>query len=226
MEQSSLANSNVSHKYGRDIFDKIKNLSEQEKIKLQESLLPESDQLGENYDTITTILSLLQQEQKVNASKKQEMAETQPKSAPQAPQKHEHDGDICNNWDKRKYSYLLGYISEPQRFILIAEAYSQSLHFPKNNFYLIAYLNIFKKNSEILEEKLAKLFRAIFEKDLGLKEITKDAFEWMKKQKIKGNICPHIKKAIQECLKEKKKALNELWIAELICRESENSTER
>lgn len=37
----------------------------------------------------------------------------------------------------------------------------------------------------------------------------------MKQQKISGNICPHIKKAIQECLKVKKHAINKIWIDEL-----------
>lgn len=85
---------------------------------------------------------------------------------------------------------------------------------------------MYKKNHEILEEKLANLFKAIYERDPRSKEITKDAFECMKSQKIKGNICPHIKKAIQECLKEKREALNQLWVAELTYEEKGNTSTR
>jgi len=34
----------------------------------------------------------------------------------------------------------------------------------------------------------------------------------MKEQKVTGNICPHIKRAIQECLKIKKAEIDELWV--------------
>lgn len=37
----------------------------------------------------------------------------------------------------------------------------------------------------------------------------------MTEKKITGNICPHIKRAIQECLKIKKEEINKLWIHDL-----------
>lgn len=37
----------------------------------------------------------------------------------------------------------------------------------------------------------------------------------MKQKKISGNICPHIKKAIQEWLKFKKQEIDKVWIQEL-----------
>ena len=71
------------------------------------------------------------------------------------------------------------------------------------------------KRDEILNEKLLCLFKAIYSKDPELDKITKDAFEWMKEKKITGNICPHIKRAIQQCLKIKKEEINRLWMTEL-----------
>lgn len=37
----------------------------------------------------------------------------------------------------------------------------------------------------------------------------------MKDKKITGNICPHIKRAIQQCLRVKKEEINRLWMTEL-----------
>lgn len=59
------------------------------------------------------------------------------------------------------------------------------------------------------------MFRAIYSEDPNLNVIVKEAFDCMKQQNIKGNICPYIKKAIHECLKLKKEELNKIWINEL-----------
>ena len=75
----------------------------------------------------------------------------------------------------------------------------------------------------MLNEKLIGLFRAIYENDANLKNIVKDAFDCMKQQEIKGNICPYIKKAIHECLKLKKEELNEIWYGELTTTVGEKS---
>ena len=76
-------------------------------------------------------------------------------------------------------------------------------------------MSIGGKSNKVIEEKLIGLFKAIYTKDPNLNEITKDAFEWMKQKKISGNIWPHIKKAIQECLKFKKQEVDKIWIQEL-----------
>lgn len=68
----------------------------------------------------------------------------------------------------------------------------------------------------MLEGKLVGLFKAIYAHDPNMQAIAKDAFECMKQQKISGNICPHIKKAIQECLKMKKEAINKTWYETLL----------
>lgn len=41
-------------------------------------------------------------------------------------------------------------------------------------------------------------------------------------QQIKGNICPHIKKAIKECLKVEKNEINSIWEKELVFTENNN----
>jgi len=76
-------------------------------------------------------------------------------------------------------------------------------------------LVIDKRDDKILNEKLLGLFKAIYTKDPELKNISNDAFQWMTEKKITGNICPHIKRAIQECLKIKKEEINKLWIHDL-----------
>jgi hypothetical protein len=68
----------------------------------------------------------------------------------------------------------------------------------------------------MLSEKLVNLFKAIYTKDPELEKIAADTFEWMKMQKITGNICPNIKKAIQEWLKSQKKSINQILQSELI----------
>lgn len=75
----------------------------------------------------------------------------------------------------------------------------------------------------MLNEKLIGLFRAIYENDANLKSIVKDAFDCMRQQEIKGNICPYIKKAIHECLKLKKEELNQFWYGELITTDGEKN---
>jgi hypothetical protein len=67
-----------------------------------------------------------------------------------------------------------------------------------------------------LQQKLVGLFRAIYDNDPDLPEIQKDAFECMKMQKIRGNICPLIKNAIQECIKSKKDGIEKLWSQNLV----------
>lgn len=69
--------------------------------------------------------------------------------------------------------------------------------------------------SKSLENKLYELFKAIYQRDSNLEEKTKEAFECMKNQKISGNICPHIKKAIHDCIDEKRKEIEEFWMREL-----------
>lgn len=71
------------------------------------------------------------------------------------------------------------------------------------------------KDDSKLEEKLIGLFKSIYSKDPNLESVKKDAFQYMMDQKVTGNICPHIKKAIQNCLKDKKESLQKLWIEEL-----------
>lgn len=68
----------------------------------------------------------------------------------------------------------------------------------------------------MLSEKLVNLFKAIYTKDPELEKIATDTFEWMKLQKITGNIWPNIKRAIQEWLKTQKDSINHILQTELI----------
>lgn len=68
----------------------------------------------------------------------------------------------------------------------------------------------------MLSEKLVNLFKAIYTKDPELDKIAADTFDLMKLQKITGNICPNIKRAIQECLKSQKDSINHILQSELI----------
>lgn len=86
-------------------------------------------------------------------------------------------------------------------------------------------MKIYKKNNEILEEKLGKLFKAIYDKDPLQSEITKDVFACLKTQKIKSNLLPHLQKAIEEWMKVRKDSLYELWISELTYWEGNNTNE-
>ena len=59
-----------------------------------------------------------------------------------------------------------------------------------------------------MEDKLVDLFKAIYQKSPEMEKIKNDAFNCMKDQKVSGNICPYIKKAIQECLNIAKNEIN------------------
>lgn len=67
-----------------------------------------------------------------------------------------------------------------------------------------------------MQEKLVGLFKAIYEQDADLDEIKRDAFECMKQQQIRGNICPLIKNAIQKCILQKKEGIDKMWRKDLV----------
>lgn len=70
--------------------------------------------------------------------------------------------------------------------------------------------NSIANDEKELEIKLVNLFKAIYQKDPEMEKIKTDAFNCMKDQKVSGNICPYIKKAIQECLKIAKEKINKV----------------